>query len=102
MRTETALECFHGVAVDVAHADVGGGLTRSAARQALVNRAELAGIAHSLLDERHVLVLVVRMVELRVGLVFVHHTYLDHASFPWLRLFGKERLPDSLLQRRRL
>jgi hypothetical protein len=51
-----------------------------AAREALVDGEAPQDVADLRLDQRHVLIAVVRVVESRAVLVRVHHVYLDHAA----------------------
>src|SRR5712692_6460108 len=73
VRAETLLEGFDRVGIDVAHADVGGQRAGCTARQALVDGVELAPIAQPRLDQRHVLVTVVLVIESRARSVGIHH-----------------------------
>src|ERR1017187_7579524 len=50
VRSEACLERRHGIAENVAHADVGRRGARSTARKALVDGVVLAAIAHPALD----------------------------------------------------
>jgi hypothetical protein len=99
MRAEARLKGLHRVTEDVAHAYVGGGVARTSTSQSPVHRVELAAIPHASLNERHVLVPVIRMVESSAGLVRVHHTDFDHLLPPDLgphRPRNVDRARDSL------
>src|SRR5689334_6605669 len=69
---EAGLKRLDRVAEDVAHADVCGRCTGRAAGEALVDRVVLAGITQPSLDERHVLVPVIFVIEARSGRVGIH------------------------------
>src|SRR6185437_5608941 len=76
------LERLERVDIDVAHADIGRRCARSAARKTLVHRIELAGLAKAVLDQRHVLVAVIGVIEARAFLVRIHDADLEHGVLP--------------------
>src|SRR6266702_3116778 len=82
MRAEASLEGFYRVTEDVAHADISCRCARGATRKTLVDGVILAGLAHARLDQRHMLVAVVLMVETVARRIGVHHTHFDHALPP--------------------
>src|SRR3954453_6733677 len=73
VRPETFLEGFRAVTEDVTHADIGWRCSRLSAGHALVDCVVLAIGAHARLQERHVLVTIVVVIEAGTGLVGVHH-----------------------------
>src|SRR5271169_5462624 len=82
MRAKASLKSFNGIAVQVAHANVGSRRTRRSPGEPLVNRVVLAACAHPALHHRHMLVAVIVVVEPCPGGVGVHHTDFDHHGSP--------------------
>src|SRR5262249_26327818 len=84
MWAKAGLERLDRVTEDVTHGDIGRGRARGAAGNTFVDRVELAGIAQARLDQRHVLVFVIGMVEPGAWRVRIHDTDLDHGVLSWL------------------
>src|SRR5882724_5231865 len=82
MRAKARLEGLNRVAEDVTHPDIGRGRARRAPRNALVHGVGLARIAQPRLQQRHVLVAVIFVIEARARRVRIHNAYLDHGGLP--------------------
>src|SRR5262249_20787413 len=76
------LKRFDRVAEDVTHRHVRRGSSWRPAGQSLVDRVVLAAAAHARLQQRHVLVTVVLVVESGPGRIGVHHAHFDHLRPP--------------------
>src|SRR5262245_5155807 len=82
VRPERRLESLGGRAEDVTHADVGRGCAGRAAGQPFVHGVIQTCLAETLLDQGHVLVAVVFVIESGTRGVRVHHADLDHHRPP--------------------
>src|SRR4051812_17224421 len=90
VRAKAGLKAFHRVTEDMAHAHVGSRTAGLATGEAFVDGVIQAGIAHTRLYQRHVLVAIVRVVESCSCSVRVHHADLDHERPP-LRVSAQHR-----------